>query len=35
MRYVIYLLVVVNLGYFAWNRLQNVPEKEGGRWISI
>ena len=28
MRHVIYILVVVNLVYFAWNWLQNVTEKE-------
>jgi hypothetical protein len=29
MRHVIYLLVVVNLVYFSWNMLQNVPHKGG------
>lgn len=29
MRHVIYLLVVVNLVYFTWNMLQNVPHKGG------
>ena len=29
MRHVIYILVVLNLVYFAWNRLQHVPEEEG------
>jgi hypothetical protein len=29
MRHVIYLLVVVNLVFFSWNVLQNVPERNG------
>jgi hypothetical protein len=33
MRHVIYLLVVVNLIYFSWNMLQNVPHKVGASLI--
>ncbi len=33
MRHVIYLLVVVNLVYFSWNMLQNVPHKGGSSLV--
>ena len=33
MRHVIYLLVVVNLVYFSWNMLQNVPHKGGASLV--
>ena len=33
MRHVIYLLVVVNLVYFTWNMLQNVPHKGGASLV--
>jgi len=34
MRHVIYLLVVVNLVYFSWNMLQNVPHKGGSSHVA-
>ncbi|MGB7931288.1 MAG: hypothetical protein WCH04_03540 [Gammaproteobacteria bacterium] len=33
MRHVIYLLVVMNLVYFSWNMLQNVPHKGGASLV--
>jgi hypothetical protein len=33
MRHVIYLLVIVNLVYFSWNLLQNVPETKGASLV--
>ena len=33
MRHVIYLLVVVNLVFFSWNMLQNVPHKGGASLV--
>ncbi len=33
MRHVIYLLVVMNLVYFSWNVLQNVPHKGGASQV--
>jgi hypothetical protein len=33
MRHVIYLLVVMNLVYFSWNMLQNVPHKGGASHV--
>jgi hypothetical protein len=33
MRHVIYILVVVNLVYFSWNMLQNMPHKGGANLV--
>jgi hypothetical protein len=34
MRHVIYLLVIVNLVYFSWNLLQNMPDTGGASFVS-
>jgi hypothetical protein len=34
MRHVIYLLVVVNLVYFSWSMLQNVPHNGGASYVA-